>query len=71
MQAIVSELSKSGQEADIQEISKTIAVLHEPDALIELCEIGTQGVDSGYYDDHGALARKAKRLSDSGMYPGI
>jgi hypothetical protein len=55
----VSELSKSGQEADIQEISKTIAVLHEPDALIELCAIGTQRVDSGYYDDQDALAREA------------
>lgn len=57
--------------ADLQEIRTTIATLHEPNALVELCAISEQGVDSGYYNDHDELAREAKRLSDSGKYPGV
>jgi hypothetical protein len=56
------------KKADIEEICTTIATLHEPDALIELCALGGDGIVSGYYDDHVALARAAKRLSDSGIY---
>ena len=58
-------------EADLQEILTTISTLHEPNALVELCAICKEGVDSGYYNDHDALALEAKRLSDSGKYPGI
>ena len=58
-------------EADLQEIRTTIATLHEPNALVELCAICKEGVDSGYFTDHDELAREAKRLSDSGKYPGV
>jgi hypothetical protein len=57
--------------ADLQNIRRTIEVLHEPHALVELCAIGGEGLVSGYYDDHGALAREAKELSDSARYFGI
>jgi hypothetical protein len=57
--------------ADLQEIRTTIATLHEPNALVELCAIVKGKIDSGYYDDHDELAREAKRLSDSGKYPGV
>ena len=57
--------------ADFQEIRTTVATLHEPNALVELCAIGEGRIDSGYYDDHDALARDAKRLSDSGKYTGV
>ena len=59
-------------EADLQEIRTTIATLHEPNALVELCVVvGKKDIHSGYFNDHDALAREAKRLSDSGKYPGI
>ena len=57
--------------ADLQEIRTTVATLHEPNALVELCAIGEGRIDSGYYDDHDELAREAKRLSDSGKYRGV
>jgi hypothetical protein len=57
--------------ADLHEIRITISTLHEPNALIELCAMGANGIASGYYDDHYALAREAKRLSDTGKYHGI
>jgi len=57
--------------ADLQEIRTTIATLHGPDALVELCAIGDGVIASGYYDDHDALAREGERLSDSGIYHGI
>jgi hypothetical protein len=57
--------------ADLQEIRTTIATLHEPNALVELCAIGDGGISSGYYTDHDALAREAKRLSDLGKHSGV
>jgi hypothetical protein len=59
------------KKADIEEICTTIATLHEPDALIELCALRENGIVGGYYDDHVALAREARRLSDSGTYHGV
>jgi hypothetical protein len=63
--------NNSAISADLQEICTTMATLHEPGALVELCAIGNDGVISGYYDDHDALARQAKSLSDSGAFDGI
>ncbi|MFZ0634213.1 MAG: hypothetical protein WA755_13535 [Candidatus Acidiferrales bacterium] len=57
--------------ADLREIRETISTLHEPEALIELCAIADTGIASGYFDDHEALAREAKTLSDSGRYDGV
>jgi hypothetical protein len=59
------------KKADIEEICTTIATLHEPDALIELCALGGDGIVSGYYDDHIALAREAKRLSEISNLRGV
>jgi hypothetical protein len=56
---------------NLQEVAKTIRTLHKPGALIELCAIGDEGIVSGLYDDHDALAWKAKQLSDSGTYQGV
>jgi hypothetical protein len=57
--------------SDLQQIRTTISTLHERGALIELCAIGDRDVASGCYDDHDALARKAKQLSDCHEYAGI
>jgi hypothetical protein len=62
--------NSDGKGADLQEIRATINTLHESGALVELCAICDDGITSGYYDDHEALAREAKRLSDSGTYHG-
>lgn len=57
--------------AELQEIRTTITTLHESGALIELCALGNNGITSGYYDDHDALAQEGKKLSDLGSYHGV
>lgn len=47
-----------------REIRRTLKVLFEPEAVIELRAFGDRGVVSGYYDDHDALTLEAARLDE-------
>jgi hypothetical protein len=57
--------------ADLQEIQRAIAVLHEPGQVVEVRVPIKFHTISGFYDDHGKLAQAVKQLSDSGKYKGV
>ena len=68
----MSELSKAGRKADIQEIRKGIEILFEPGQVVEVRVPRDKfGVIAGYFDDHDSLAETIKELSDERAYEGI
>jgi hypothetical protein len=63
--------NSDGKGADLREIQRAIAVLHEPGQVVEVRVPGKFGVISGYYDDHGKLAKAVQQLSDSGKHEAV
>jgi hypothetical protein len=57
--------------AEIEQIKEAIAILFEPNQVVEVRALGRYGVTSGYFDDHNKLAEAIKRLSDGGQHEGI
>ncbi len=49
-----------------KEINRTLGVLFEPHAVVELRAFKVRETISGYYDDHAALAHEAGKLEDQG-----
>src|SRR5215204_4975354 len=60
----VSLLEGSGEKTS--EIRQTVEVLFKPGAVVEVRAFKGRETVSGYYDDHVALAREAKKLDGRG-----
>jgi hypothetical protein len=61
-------MNEQKKKADIKEIEKAIAVLHEPGQVVEIRALGESGTVSGYYDDSRKLAKAVQQLSDRGHF---
>ena len=57
--------------ASLESIRQAIEILFQPDQIVEVRVPGKFGAISGYFDNHEALARTVKRLSDSGKHEGV
>ena len=58
--------------ANLQQIEFGIGILFELGQVVEVRALGgRRGVVSGFFDDHGELAKAIKQLSDAGEYAGV
>lgn len=57
--------------ADVKEIERNIAVVHEANEVIEIRALAGRETATGFFSDHHEAAAAIKRLSDSGEYEGV
>ena len=62
-----SAASASPQEAPGGGVREALAVLFEPQAVVELRAFKDRTTVSGYFDNHDSLAEEAEKLDDRGF----